>query len=72
MDSRTMIRELEEVITRAQSATEREALLVKALPEGGLQRRKQRQVRSMRAHLQRLQRFQTTVKSRGRSGSRLY
>ena len=72
MDLRTMTRELDEVISRAQSAAERETALFKALPEGGLRRKKQRQVRSMRAHLQLLHRFQSALKARGRSGYQLY
>jgi hypothetical protein len=62
MDPRTTVRELEEVIARTQSATEREMKLVRALPTCGLRRRKERLVRTMRDRLQRLQRLQRAVK----------
>ena len=41
MDLRTTVRELDEMITRAQLATERESALLKVLPDCGLRRRKQ-------------------------------
>jgi hypothetical protein len=71
MDLRTMMRELDEVITRAQSATDRETALLKTLPKCGLRRRKQQQVRAMRDHVQRLQRLRSVVKTRRRFGSLL-
>jgi hypothetical protein len=60
MDTRTMIRELDEVIARAHSAAEREVALLDVLPNCGLRRRKQAQVRTMRAHVDRLQTTQLT------------
>jgi hypothetical protein len=50
MDLGTMMRELDEVIARAQSAATRESTLLNALPDCGLRRRKQRQVRASRDH----------------------
>ena len=71
MDTRTMIRELDEVIARAQSAAEREATLLDVLPECGLRRRKQAQLRTLRAHVHRLRRLRSTVNMRRRLGFRL-
>lgn len=71
MDLRTMMRELDEVIERARSVTEREAMLSSALPDGGLRRRKRQQIRIMRAHLHRLRSFRTMVRAKRRPGSRL-
>jgi len=71
MDPRTTIRELEEVIARIQSATEREMKLARALPACGLRRRKERLVRTMRDRLQRLRRLRSAVKHNRRLGTRL-
>ena len=71
MDTRTMIRELDEVIARAHSAAEREVALLDVLPNCGLRRRKQAQVRTMRAHVDRLQRLRSSLKIRRPPGSRL-
>jgi hypothetical protein len=71
MDSRTMVRELDEMIARARSVMERELSLVKALPECGLRKRKQQQVYALRAHLHQLQSLQTAVKTKRSPGSRL-
>jgi hypothetical protein len=70
MDTRTMMRELDEVIARAQSVAERESAFVNVLPDGGLRRRKQEQVRTMRVHVHRLRKLRSTVRERRRSGSR--
>ena len=72
MDSRTMVRELDEIIARARSATERELALLKALPECELRKRKQAEVHAMRAHVYRLQRFRSNVKTKRKVVSRLY
>jgi uncharacterized coiled-coil DUF342 family protein len=72
MDLRTMVRELEEVIARAQSATERETAVVEALPECGLRRRKWDQVRKMRAHVHRLRNLRSSVKAKRRPASPLH
>jgi len=66
-----MVRELDEVIARAQSATERETALVETLPDCGLRRRKLEQVRKMRAHVHRLRSLRSAVKAERRPGSRL-
>jgi hypothetical protein len=71
MDLRTMVRELDEVIARARSATEREVALLKALPQCGLRKKKQEQVQAMRAHVYRLQRLRSAVKAKRSPGSRL-
>jgi hypothetical protein len=55
MDVRTTVRELEEMIARTRSATERETKLVGMLPASSLRRRKERVVRTMRDQLQRLE-----------------
>ena len=70
MDTRTMMRELDEVIARAQSVAEQESALVNVLPDCGLRRRKQEQVRTMRVHVYRLRKLRSTVRERRRSGSR--
>ncbi len=72
MDNRTMTRELDEMIARAQSVTEREIALSHILPNCRLRRSKQEQVRTMRAHVQRLRRLRCAVKAERRLGSRLY
>jgi hypothetical protein len=64
MDIRTTLRELDEVIERAQAATEREVALLDVLPKCGLRRRKQEQVRTMRMHVHRLRSLRRTVKAR--------
>ena len=48
MDERTTLRELDEIISRSRSATEREAKLLEALPACGLRKRKQKAMRGMR------------------------
>lgn len=71
MDERTTMRELDEVIARSKSATEREAKLLEALPACGLRKRKQKIVRQMRDYLYRLQGLRTALKTRRRPGIRL-
>ena len=71
MDTRTKMRELDEVIARAQSAAEREATLVDVLPDCGLRRKKQAQVRTMRSYVHRLQRLRSAVKATRRVGAPL-
>ena len=66
MDLGTMMRELDEVIARAQSAATRESTLLNALPDCGLRRRKQRQVRALRDQLQRLRSLRSGVRTRRR------
>jgi hypothetical protein len=51
MDNRTITRELDAMIARAQSVTEREIALSHILPNCRLRRSKQEQVRTMRAHV---------------------
>jgi hypothetical protein len=71
MDLRTTVRELDEMITRAQRATERENALLNVLPDCGLRRRKQHQVRTMRAHVGRLQSLRRAAATRRRPASGL-
>jgi hypothetical protein len=66
MDLRTTLREPDEMIERSQIATEREEMLLDALPACGLRRRKQERVRTMRAHMRRLRSLRRTAKSRRR------
>jgi methionine synthase II (cobalamin-independent) len=68
MDHRTMVRELEEVIARSESATARETKVLNALPDCFLRRRKQSEVRAMQAHLQRLRK---AVRAKRRPGALL-
>jgi hypothetical protein len=63
MDACTIVRELDEIIARARSATERELALLMALPEYGLRERKQEQIHGMRAHMYRLQKLRSAVKT---------
>jgi hypothetical protein len=72
MDVRTIMRELDEVIARVQSVTEREIALSHILPDSRLRRSKQEQVRTMRGHVQRLRSLRCAVKAERRLGSRLY
>src|SRR5262245_55342444 len=66
MDTRTMLRELDEVIARAQSTAEREAAILEVLPDCVLRRRKQERLRATRAHVHRLRELRSTVRvSRG-------
>jgi hypothetical protein len=59
---RTTVRELDEMIARTRSATERETkLVVRALPACSLRRRKKRVVRTMRDQLQRLENLRSAV-----------
>lgn len=71
MDTRTMMRELDEVIARAQSAAGREAALLDILSDCDLHRRKQMKLRAMRAHVHRLQRLRSEVNMSRRRGFRL-
>lgn len=57
MDRRTMLREIDELMSRTQSTIAREAALVDALPNCRLRRRKQARLRTMRAYAQRLGNF---------------
>ena len=66
MDLGTMMRELDEVIARAQSAAAREITLLNALPDCGQRRRKERQVRAMRDQLQRLRSLRSGIRTRRR------
>jgi len=61
MDTRTIVRELDEVMARTRSATDRELELIRALPACTLRRRKQQLVSRMRSQLQRLQSLRTSV-----------
>jgi hypothetical protein len=61
MDVRTAVRELDEMIARTRSATERETKLVRVLPACSLRRRKKRVVRTMRDQLQRLENLRSAV-----------
>jgi hypothetical protein len=61
MDVRTTVRELDEVIARTRSATERELKLARALPACTLRQRIERRVRLMRDRLQRLQTLRNAV-----------
>jgi hypothetical protein len=61
MDVRTTVRELDEMIARTRSATERETKLVGMLPASSLRRRKERVVRTMRNQLQRLENMRCAV-----------
>jgi len=61
MDVRTTVRELDEMIARTRSATERETKLVGMLPVCSLRRRKERVVRTMRDQLQRLENLRSAV-----------
>jgi hypothetical protein len=61
MDTRTTMRELDEVIARVQSAAERETALLDVLAECSLRRRKLVQQRTMRAHVHRLRRLRGAV-----------
>jgi len=61
MDVRTTVRELDEMIARTRSATERETKLVGTLPACSLRRRKERVVRTMRNQLQRLENMRSAV-----------
>jgi hypothetical protein len=66
MDLGTMIRELDEVIARAQSTAAREIAFLNALPDCGPRRRKQKHVRAMRDQLQQLRHLRNGVRSRRR------
>jgi hypothetical protein len=70
MDTRTMIRELDEVIERARSTAEREAAMVEALPNCSLRRRKLAQLQKMRSYVHRLRRLRSTVGINRRPGLR--
>jgi hypothetical protein len=72
MDHRSTLRELDELIGRARSATERETTLLKVLPGCALRERKQRQVRAMRTRLHELRQLRTALTvTRRPLGSRL-
>jgi hypothetical protein len=71
MDDRTTMRELDEVIARSRSATEREAKLVAALPKCSARTRRQRALEMLRDHLQRLRNFRNNLRARTRSGMQL-
>jgi len=61
MDTRTIVRELDEVMARTRSTTDRELELIRSLPACSLRRRKERLVSKMRSHLRRLQSLRTSV-----------
>jgi hypothetical protein len=63
MDTRTTMRELDEVIARAQFTVERDAAAVDVLPDSGLRRRTQERVRATRAHVRHLQKLRSTVRA---------
>jgi len=71
MDVRTTVRELEEMIARTRSATERETKLVGMLPASSLRRRKERVVRTMRDQLQRLENMRWAVSRSRQPAERL-
>jgi hypothetical protein len=56
VDSRTTLRELDELIKRLQAAIEREAASLKALPQGSAHSASELRVREMRVKLGRLRR----------------
>jgi hypothetical protein len=64
MDTRTTLRELDELITRAEHAIESEMALLFALPPSRLRSEKGRRVRSMRAQLLRLRRRRSSMCAR--------
>ncbi len=63
MDTRTTMRELDEVIARAQVTVEREAAIMDVLPDCGLRRRAQERVRATRAHIRQLQKLRSSVRA---------
>jgi hypothetical protein len=71
MDVRTTVRELDEVIARTRSATERELKLARTLPACSLRRRIERRVRMMRHRLQRLQTLRNAVYRARRPAAKL-
>ena len=71
MDVRTTVRELEEMIARTRSATERETKLAGMLPASSLRRRKERVVRTMRDQLQRLENMRCAVSRSRQPAERL-
>jgi hypothetical protein len=71
MDERTTLRELDEVIARSRQATEREAKLVEGLPPCTTRSRKERTLRALREHLQRLRGFRSLFRARKRPGAPL-
>jgi hypothetical protein len=70
MDTRTAIRELDEVIARARSVAEREAAFANVLPDCGPRRRKRAQAHTMRAHVHRLRKLRSAMKDGRRSRAR--
>ena len=73
MDHRTALRELDELIARARSATERETALLNVLPGCISRERKQRQVRAMRVRLHELRQLRSALTvTRRPLGSRLH
>lgn len=73
MDHRTTLRELDELISRARAATEREKALLNVLPECWLRDRKVRQVRAMKARLHELRVRRVALKlTRPPLGARLH
>jgi hypothetical protein len=62
MDQRTTLRELDELIARARTTTERETALLDVLPECWLRDRKIRQIRTMKARLHQLRVLRTALK----------
>jgi hypothetical protein len=71
MDVRTTVRELDEMIARTRSATERETKVVGMLPASSLRRRKERVVRTMRDQLQRLENMRCAVSRSRQPAERL-
>ena len=68
MDSRTTIRELDELIKRTQSAIEHDQAILKASPEAGLRDEKQQQIGAMRIQLRRLRTKRKAIKVNRREG----
>ena len=69
MDVRTTERELDEMIARIRSATERQRRLIGALPACSLRSRKEQLIRKMRDQIQRLESLRGSVSRRRRSGT---
>jgi hypothetical protein len=69
MDVRTTERELDEMIARIRSATERQRRLIGALPACSLRSRKERLIRKMRDQIQRLESLRGSVSRSRRSGT---
>ena len=72
MDFRTTLRELDEVIVKAQVAINNDLTDTDATPPCNGRRRKRRHLIALQAHLSRLRRFRAAVKRRRPAGSWLH